>query len=59
MVLLFTTIVGGKMKYEVVILQDNEYARLECATLEEANQVKQSFVNYGKCQEVTIERVEE
>ena len=59
MVLLFTTIVGGKMKYAVVILQDKEYARLECATLEEAQQVKQSFVNYGKYQEVTIEQVEE
>jgi len=48
-----------KMKYAVVILQDKEYARLECATLEEAQQVKQSFVNYGKCQEVTIENIEE
>lgn len=47
------------MKYAVVILQDKEYARLECATLEEAQQVKQSFVNYGKYQEVTIEQVEE
>lgn len=47
------------MKYTVVILQDNEYARLDCANLEEAKQVKQSFVNYGKCQEVTIEQVEE
>ena len=43
------------MIYTVVILQDNEYARLECATMEEAQQVRQSFVNYGKCQEITIE----
>lgn len=47
------------MKYAVVILQDKEYARLDCATLEEAQQVKQSFINYGKYQEVTIEKVEE
>jgi hypothetical protein len=43
------------MKYTVVILQDNEYARLECDTLEEAQSVKRSFINYGKCQEVKIE----
>lgn len=40
--------------YVVVILQDGEYARLECETLKEAQLVRQSFVNYGKCQEVTI-----
>jgi hypothetical protein len=44
------------MNYVVVILQDGEYARLECTTLEEAQRVRQSFVNYGKCQEVTIEQ---
>jgi hypothetical protein len=44
------------MKYTVVILQDNEYARLECNTQEEAEQVKRSFINYGKCQEVEIEQ---
>ena len=43
------------MKYTVVILQDGGQARLSCSTLEEAQQVRQSFVNYGKCQEVTIE----
>ena len=43
------------MNYTVVILQDNEYARLECNTLEEAQSVRRSFVNYGKCQEITIE----
>jgi hypothetical protein len=46
------------MNYVVVILQEGEcgleYARLECTTLEEAQRVRQSFVNYGKCQEVTI-----
>ena len=47
------------MKYTVVILQDNEYARLDCANLEEAKQVKQSFVNYGKCQEIIIEECDE
>ncbi len=45
------------MNYAVVILQNNEYARLECASLEEAQQVRRSFVNYGKCQEVTIEQI--
>ena len=43
------------MKYTVVILQDGGQARLSCSSLEEAQQVRQSFVNYGKCQEVTIE----
>jgi hypothetical protein len=43
------------MNYTVVILQDNEYARLDCTTLEEAQDIKRSFVNYGKCQEVKIE----
>ena len=41
--------------YTVVILKDGETARLDCDTLEEAQQVRQSFVNYGKCQEITIE----
>ena len=45
------------MKYTVVILQDGEYACLECQTLEEAQLVRQSFVNYGKYQEVVIERL--
>ena len=44
------------MLYTVVILQDGETARLDCATLEEAQRVRQSFVNYGKCQSVTIEQ---
>ena len=45
------------MNYNVVILQDNDYARLECATIEEAQRVQRSFINYGKCQEVTIEQI--
>lgn len=44
------------MKYTVVILQDGEYARLACDTLEEAQLVRRSFVNYGKCQEIVIEQ---
>lgn len=43
------------MTYTVMILQDDETARLPCATLEEAQQVRRSFVNYGKYQEVRIE----
>jgi hypothetical protein len=46
------------MTYTVVIQQDGEFARLECETLEEAQLVRQSFVNYGKCQAVTIETKE-
>lgn len=46
------------MNYTVVILQNDEYARLECETLEEAQRVQRSFVNYGKCQEITIEKNE-
>lgn len=41
--------------YTVVITQDNEIARLDCETYEEALEVKRSFINYGKCQSVTIE----
>ena len=44
------------MSYVVVIVQDGDTARLECASYEEALQVRQSFVNYGKCQSVEIER---
>jgi len=42
--------------YTVVILQDNDIARLPCESLEEAQRVRQSFLNYGKCQDVTIEK---
>jgi hypothetical protein len=41
--------------YQVVIVQDGDTARLDCKTLEEAQKVKRSFINYGKCQSVTIE----
>ena len=43
------------MSYTVVIVQDNDTARLPCETWEEAQQVQRSFINYGKCQSVTIE----
>ena len=46
------------MKYIVVIKQDNEFARLECETFEEAQKVRRSFINYGKCQSVEIEILE-
>lgn len=42
-------------KYTVVITHLGEQARLDCATLEEAQLVRQSFVNYGQYQEVDIE----
>ena len=47
------------MQYTVVIVQDGDVARLECATWEEAVQVHQSFINYGRCQSVTIEHLED
>lgn len=47
------------MMYTVVILQDGELARLECESLEEAQRVRVSFENYGKCQSVTIEHNKE
>lgn len=43
------------MKYFVIIEQDGETARLECESLEEAQMVRRSFVNYGKCSDVRIE----
>lgn len=43
------------MKYQVVLFQDGDYARLEYDSMEEAVMVRRSFVNYGKCQEVRIE----
>ena len=41
--------------YQVVIVQNDDIARLDCETLEEAHKVRRSFVNYGKCQQVFIE----
>lgn len=43
--------------YQVVIKQDGETAVLLCKTLDEAWSVRRSFVNYGKCQSVTIEEI--
>ena len=43
--------------YIVIILQNNEYARLECETLDEAQRVKVSFENYGRCDSVEIQHV--
>ena len=47
------------MKYTVVILQDGETARLKCDTLEEAQMVRTSFLNYGKFESITIEVAED
>jgi hypothetical protein len=44
------------MVYIVLILQNNEEARLICNTLEEAQRVKVSFENYGKCESISIEK---
>lgn len=43
------------MVYIVVIKQEGETAILHCTTLEEAQRVRTSFINYGKCESVTIE----
>lgn len=43
------------MNYIVVIEQAGEQARLECGSLEEAQRVKVSFENYGRCNDVRIE----
>ena len=45
------------MKYIVIIEQDGDFARLECDTLEEAQRVKVSFENYGRCQNIRIEQI--
>lgn len=44
--------------YFVTIKQDGETARLACETLEEAKMVYVSFLNYGKCEDVIIERAD-
>lgn len=44
------------MTYIVVIIQNNEEARLLCDTFEEAQRVKVSFENYGKCENISIEK---
>jgi hypothetical protein len=45
--------------YAVIIVQDGQEARLTCDTLEEALQVRRSFENYGRCQEIRIEKESE
>jgi hypothetical protein len=42
--------------YYVIIIQEDQMAKLECHSYDEAVKVKQSFINYGKCQSVTIEK---
>jgi hypothetical protein len=46
---------GERMIYFVIVEQDGDTARLECKTLEEAQMVYKSFLNYGKCSDVRIE----
>lgn len=43
------------MTYAVVIQHNGETARLTCHTLEKAQKVRRSFVNYVVYQEVYIE----
>jgi hypothetical protein len=43
------------MTYFVIVKQDGDTARLECETWEEAQMVRRSFVNYGKCSDVKTE----
>ena len=43
------------MTYFVIIEQDGETAQLVCKTLEEAQMIRRSFENYGKCADVRIE----
>ena len=52
-----TTALTVNKPYLVVIVQNDDIARLECETLEEAHKVRRSFVNYG-CQQVFIEKNE-
>ena len=47
------------MKYNVIIEQAGEQARLECDSLEEAQMVKVSFENYGRCSSIRIEQVDQ
>ena len=42
------------MTYIVVVRKDGEEAHLACDSLEEAKSVRQSFINYGKCEDVYI-----
>lgn len=49
---------GERMTYFVIVEQDGNTARLECKTLEEAQMIHRSFLNYGKCSDVRIEVAE-
>lgn len=44
------------MIYTVVITHNGEIARLTCATLDEAQNLKQAFINWGGYDQVTIEQ---
>lgn len=44
-----------EISYYVVIEHEGDTARLECASLEEAKQVRRSFVNWGGYQSVRID----
>ena len=44
------------MNYTVVITHKGDIARLVCATLEEAQSLKQAYINWGGYEQVTIEQ---
>lgn len=46
--------------YKVIIIfcdHPNEAATIECETHDEAVNIRQAFVNYGKCKSIEIERI--
>jgi hypothetical protein len=48
------------MKYNVIIIYNdfpNEKAIIKCESYNDAINVKQAFINYGKCKLVEIERI--
>ena len=47
------------MIYYVVLTSDGETAKLKCDTYEEAQKVYRAFMNHGKYDTVTIERVDD
>ena len=44
------------MNYIVVITDKGETARLPCSTLDEAQNLKQAYLNWGGYEQVTIEQ---
>lgn len=42
------------IRYTLIIRHYGDEARLQCASLEEAQRLRQSFINYGQYQEVEI-----